>query len=139
MWRNVDWRCACGTIHEDLVEVPYGSPLPKSHFTSCPRCRKVTRCTRVLSAPAQYLGEKPLSPRVHGGSFDTMGKRRLPSLPEFTGETGQDFVDHVHTREYQVTKKRRAAIRAENALKRRRAAAGVSFRHNPVPGDPKWT
>jgi hypothetical protein len=65
-----------------------------------------------------------------------MGFKRLPALPEFKGETGADFVDHVRSPEYQRAKKKRAAVKAENALKQKRAAAGVSFRHNPVPGDP---
>ena len=136
MWRNADWRCSAGHVHEELVQVSAGKKLPRSHFTCCRVCRKVVRCVRVLSAPAKYLGDRPLSPRIRGGSFDTMGYKKLPALPEFKGETGTDFIDHVRTPAYQAAKKQRAAAKAENALKRRRAVAGVSFRHNPVPGDP---
>lgn len=38
-----------------------------------------------MSAPAQYMGEKVLNPRISGGRFDTMGYVTPPSLPDLPG------------------------------------------------------
>jgi hypothetical protein len=143
MLRYYDFACRCGHVHAELVEVPHGQKPDKAYILFCPRCKAKEKHTRMLSAPAVYLGEKQLSPRVCGGSFDTMGHQRQPPVPEFAGETLADFKDFVRTPEYREVKKQRAVVSANNKQKRARARAmkkdpTISFRHNPLPGDPSF-
>jgi hypothetical protein len=130
-------------MRESLVEVPRGKRPPKKTRLACRCASAKVFHERLLSPPAEYLGERPLSVMVTGGSCDTTGHRRLPELPEFTGQTGDDFRDFVQTKEYREAKDRRAKVSAENKVKRKRAAAVrsgklASMRHHPLPGDPSW-
>ena len=85
MLRLFDWECsACKEQHENLAEIPHGK-LPRSVTFECPYCEETVRQRRLISLPAPYMGEKNLSPIVKGGSFDTVGHRKLPDLPDLPG------------------------------------------------------
>ena len=86
MLRLADWKCdTCGELGEELVEVPRGESLPKQQELVCATCNAETTHTRQLALPAPYMGERPLNPRMFGGSFDTMGREAPPDLPELPG------------------------------------------------------
>lgn len=147
MLRLYDWECTkCGAKREALVLVPHGAAPPKTQPLpcTCVASQKDTKHRRLLSRPAQYLGERPLNVVMRGGSCDTMGYKPLPDLPEFPDNgSADDFCDFVQRPEYKEAKKQRAAVERENRTKRKRAAALKrgdikSMRHCPLPGDPSW-
>ena len=145
MFRLFDWSCGrCSTMSEALVEYPMKDGPPDFVDKRCETCVTVTRhLRRRVNRIAAYLGEKPMSPRVKGGHFDTVGYEKAPPLPEFTGTTGKEFREFCHSKPYLDAKAGQAKVKERNALKRKRAAASkrdpnLSFRHHPLPGDPNW-
>lgn len=143
MLRLYDFLCSCGARVEFLVEVPSGESPPKKIKQKCIHCEQTSMMERIVSKPALYLGDRKMSPKVSGGSFDTMGCKRTPRPPEFKGDTYSDFKDFINTREYKEYKDKRKKIVKENSLKKKRANAmkkdpNLSIRHNPVPGDPSF-
>jgi hypothetical protein len=146
MLRLYDFECVCGHIHEELVSVDADETPRQSYPLDCPKCKSAAiGHKRLPPLIAKYMGEKPLSPRVAGGSFDTMGhkkpKTKLPQFPE--NGSYSDFKDHRRTPEFREAKRERLALMRENKTKRARATAArrdpnLSFRHNPVSGDPNW-
>jgi hypothetical protein len=90
------------------------------------------------------MGEKIMNPQVSGGSYDTMGKKKGPRLPELPDNaTGEEIRDFVRSKPYQEIKKERRAIGKENAMKRARARAlrrgeNVNMRRDRLPGDPNF-
>ena len=143
MFRLYDWVCVdCNTSNERLIETKQGDDIPKYANMLCLECGKQSKMYRRLPLVAQYMGEKPFAPVIHGGKFDTAGNKPTPPLPEFTGERFSDFKDYVNTKEYQENKTERKRIKKENAAKKRRLAAlrrgeNVNFRRDRLPGDPK--
>lgn len=140
MLRLYDFRHeACGTERDATVEVPHGTKPKRTYRLDCRACGRKASHLRILSPPAKYLGEKPRSPRIHGGTYDTMGfeqnKHPEPPMPNSTDP--QAFVEHFRSPEYRAFNREEQAVRKRNKPKRARAKAGVSFRHNPLPGDPK--
>lgn len=143
-YRLYDWECQrCYLSHEELVEQPEGSPPPGEAWLMCEVCGTVTEHKRHrINIFAQYLADRPHAPLVKGGRFDTEGYRQARALPEFTGETAQDFEDFRHAKGYQEVKRERARQHRENQVKRERArlireGANIDVRHHPLPGDPK--
>jgi hypothetical protein len=137
-------------MREGIVQYDQGTDPPDQHYLRCERCLrdkgyKATPHDRVrISLPAKDLSDRPMSPMVAGGNFDTVGKKAVPQLPEFKGETGSDFKDFVNHKDYKATKKERQARLNENKAKAERArmikaGANISIRHNPLPGDPSFT
>ena len=85
MLRLADYVCpVCGARYEKLVEKASGDPWPEKSLITCIRDGELMG-DYVMGAPAEYLGEKDLSPVVHGGSFDTMGRRTLPPIQDLPG------------------------------------------------------
>lgn len=129
MFRLYDWLCSkCATPHEAVISLAQGSEPPAHEVMRCPRCKRDTQHARMMPMPAQYLGERPRSPQVFGGKRDTMGFEQAPPPP---GEKAT----RAEVAEWAQAKR---AVRARNAAKRKRAASGVDFRANPLPGDPNW-
>jgi hypothetical protein len=119
---------------------------------------------RRISCPAPYMGEKVLNPMVSGGGFDTTGHKALPALPEFkdSGEVFRDdprseaspgnrgkvareaLTEHFQSSDFKEAKRARAAVKAENKQKQKRAAAirrgeNVNMRRDRCAGDPAIT
>ncbi len=140
MFRLYDWECSrCGTAHERVIELPQGSAPPARKRLDCASCENKTMHARRIAKPAQYLYDRPMSPHVAGGKFDTLGHARLPRLPQPPKDLNpRDVGDFYLSSEFQKRKAERIAARKLNEAKRKRAAAGVDFRANPLPGDPKW-
>lgn len=87
MMRLFDWSCSsCGTRAEQLVRVPAGQDLVKRRALPCDPCGGYELHAVALSLPAPYMGERVINPMVRGGSFDTMGYRQQPALPDLPGE-----------------------------------------------------
>lgn len=86
VFRFYDWQCtACDEQAERLTNVPHGEPVPRQDVMECHACGQFCLHERLMSAPAEYMGEKVHNPMVSGGRFDTMGMRRLPKLPDIDG------------------------------------------------------
>lgn len=145
MYRLYDWRCGtCGYEHEELLGVTDGHQPGRHARIDCARCDRATMHLRLISRPAMFLYDRPLSPKVYGGDFDTMGVRELPSLPEIPDDIGGGEVrDFFSQPAYKEIRAERKAREAENKRKRQRARALKSgkidsLRHHPLPGDPNW-
>lgn len=129
VFRLFDWSCLdCERAHEEVIEVESGKSAPETARLLCPTCERVTAHQRMLPLVAQYMGEKPMAPQVFGGRFDTMGREKAPPPP---GESASRSEVADWARE-------KKAVDGRNKAKRKRAKAGVDFRRNPLPGDPKW-
>lgn len=129
MFRLYDWMCSrCAHTHEAVISLAQGSDPPAQETLRCPRCKRDTPHARMMPLPAPYLGERPMSPQVFGGKRDTMGYEPAPPPPGESA-TRAEVADWA---------KRKRAVRARNAAKRKRAASGADFRANPLPGDPNW-
>ena len=145
MLRLYDFECQYGHHFDDMVNVPDGEKPRAKYRLQCKLCGRRRRVSRLMSAPAKYLGDRPMSPHVYGGQFDTMGGRSLPHLPEFPDDgTGSDFRDFVNQKSYKEIKRERRRVQRENAAKRKRAAAAkrdpnLSFRHTRLSGDPSYS
>lgn len=154
MFRRYDWECqVCGAWFERLVKFPQGDPAPKTlgevedEDLECPKCTgDASTAERLISCPAEYHGERDLSPRVFGGRFDTMGQKQV-ERPKEVGfmptrasyEEARNFVNRPIYKEWRAEKQ---AVRKENKAKRARAAAKergetINFRRDKLPGDPK--
>lgn len=156
MFRRYDWECQrCGAWFERLVSYPEGDPRPKTlgdvedENLNCPSCgNDATEAVCLLSNPAEYHGERDLSPAVMGGRFDTLGRKQvsrpadLPLLPDKASY--EQARAHVTSPMYREWKSEVKATRKENAAKQARASArargeNVNFRRDRLPGDPKLT
>jgi hypothetical protein len=89
-YRLDDWRCdTCGTIREAMTE----RGGPRSATLACDGCSSETTHERLLSAPAEYLGEKVrnhCAVRIKGGKYDTEGYQQGPSIPDIPGAAEHD-------------------------------------------------
>lgn len=143
--RLYDWKCVvCGDTTESMHFIPTGHRPVQARALWCDTCAVSTLHERMFPLPAKYLADRPLSPVVHGGRFDTAGNRVTPKLPPPLPEhaTWGDYKDRWNSKEYLETKRERAAIRAENRRKQERLKAikkdpTIDVRHYPCPGDPK--
>lgn len=155
-FRSYDWECTqCGCVAWHLVDVPHGELPPRTAELPCLECDEMTEHDKVISLVAAYMGEKMLNPIVHGGKFDTAGRRELPSMPAFDNlppdasisarkERVDAYRERFQSNEWREMKRERAAIRAENAQKRQRLAAiargdNINMRRDKCAGDPKVT
>ena len=87
VYRQYDFSCTgCDAEAPYLVDVPSGELPLKSYDMQCQACGDVCAHERLLSMPAPYMGERNLSPVVHGGKFDTAGKAPMPGYPDMPGE-----------------------------------------------------
>lgn len=76
-----DLECmTCELVHEGFAHYNKSG----RYQLVCAKCRKETTHRRLPSLIAKYMGEKLMNFEVAGGSFDTMGKRRLSKPPSFT-------------------------------------------------------
>lgn len=139
MFRLYDWECSlCGAVREHVVSFPQGEKPPPSCDIWCEGCEAFVPHARLSPLPARYLYDRPFSPEVVGGQFDTMGAKRMPALPRPPANVSDSGMrDFYNSREWRDAKDERKAIRAQNEKKRARARAGADFRQNPLPGDPK--
>ena len=164
MWKLFDWECSeCGATKEHMVCPHDGSPATRWVYLPC-QCapgRPVLH-NRVVSAPAKYLGDRPMAPRVYGGSNDTTGYRPVPEYPELRdGVSWEDrevgdgrvqrtkvikasaLIEHQNTAQWREVHKAREAICDENAGKKARLpalrAGKVDLRNSKMPGDPRLT
>lgn len=150
-FRFYDWECArCGVVAEHLVSVPTGEDVPREMDEHCEHCGRWGKHERLMSCPGPYFGEKVINPQVHGGKYDTMGKKRLPRIDTLIdtktrGEMKLDIArmkERRYSKEYQEIMKERASIKKENAAKQKRARAiaegrPINMRRDRLPGDPK--
>lgn len=139
MFRLYDWECSrCNAKREHVVDFPQGESPPSAQRLWCDPCGAVRDHVRLFPLPARYLYDRPFSPEVVGGQFDTMGAKRMPALPKPPdGVSDSGMTDFYNSREWREAKAERKAIRKQNERKRARARAGADFRKNPLPGDPK--
>lgn len=144
VWRQYDWECdLCEYPHTDLVEVATGEEVPRYYRLDCPSCGADTVHRRIMSAPAQYMYDRPYAPIVKGGRFDTAGNRKPPPLPELPADASMDKArDLFASKDYKERKRERFAVAQENAQKRARLKAmkkhpTMDLRNTPLPGDPK--
>jgi hypothetical protein len=80
MLKLYDWECQhCGAVSEQFVDVD--TDAPQWYVHDCGTCQAGTAHRRLMSAPAQYLADRVMAPRVIGGRHDTMGCQSLPELP----------------------------------------------------------
>jgi hypothetical protein len=87
MLRSYDWECCeCEAVNWFLLNVPHGENAPRETIHECKHCEKITRHERLISLTAPYCGERQHSPQMFGGSFDTMGNRSEPVLPDLPGQ-----------------------------------------------------
>lgn len=145
-YRQYDWSCKeCAAVHPDLVWVPSGQDVPDQAELHCASCGIVGPHQRRISAPAFYMYDRPWAPQVFGGSFDTMGNKRPPPLPELPdGASLSDAKDFFNQTEYKEAKAERKHAQGLNKIKKQRAAAmrkdpNIDLRRAPLPGDPKGT
>lgn len=83
-----DYECTeCGRKREAFLSVPPGASPQSQRGLECSDCAGFTIHDRLISAPSQYLGERQFNPMIHGGRWDTMGARELPTLPDLPGES----------------------------------------------------
>jgi hypothetical protein len=148
VFRFFDFQCTvCNVVRDAVIEYPQGETPPKTQQLTCFDCQKETRHERLISMPAEYHGEKVLNPVVSGGSFDTAGKKQVPTLPDLprgVAETTSNYRQLFSTSEYREAKREREAVKKENAakqdrLKKLRAGANINMRRDKLPGDPKIT
>jgi len=86
MFRLFDWECHdCGRVIEEMIDVPRDEDPPTTIQHPCICCDGPAIFERLFPLPAPYLGEKVHNYAQCGGSFDTMGHRKLPSLPTAPG------------------------------------------------------
>ena len=143
MFRNYDWECSnCDCVSEYIVQFPQGEKPPKVIEEFCSQCDTTCQMTRCLSLPSKYMGETVINPMVSGGSFDTVGKKKLPKMPMMPdGLNASAKKDFFYSKEYQSAKQRRKKVIKENRAKQKRAAliesgANINMRHDRLPGDP---
>jgi hypothetical protein len=156
MFRNYTWECqACGGYFDRMVKYPEANEAPRElgdvedEDTLCPLCGgDAVDAQRCISLPAEYHGEKDLSPRVAGGSYDTMGMKQVKrpdeigTMPDHASyEQARSFVNRPIYKEWKAEER---ANRSENKAKQKRAAAkargeNINFRRDKLPGDPKVT
>ena len=143
MFRNYDWQCSnCDGVSEHVVQFPQGDMPPKTIEEHCPHCDGVHMMARCLSLPSKYMGETVINPMVSGGSFDTVGKKKLPKMPMMPdGLNASAKKDFFYSKEYQSAKQRRKKVIKENRAKQKRAAliksgANINMRTDRLPGDP---
>ena len=145
VFRQYDIEClGCGHVHAGLIQAMSGQPVPKRVNDDCPRCGKETRHDRLISCPAEYMGEKDQSPIVKGGNMDTAGEERLPELPTLPTMSHSDqYRDLFKTPEYKEAKRKRTVVSSNNKQKKRRLAAkmrgeNVNFKRDRCKGDPNF-
>lgn len=144
-FRQYDFACSdCGTVHTDLVWSDHGSRPPATAQLKCGECGEATLHERCLSCPAKYTYDKPFSPQVYGGKYDTMGHRQSGvELPDLPRDASFD-----QARDVLMSKDRKEKVEAnlatarENRMKRKRAAAmkrdpNLSLRAHRLAGDPE--
>jgi len=163
VWKLYDWMCTdCGNVREHMVRPDDGQGAPRLVALPCD-CGgspggSIHR--RLASAPAKYLGDRPMAPRVYGGSYDTTGYRSVPEYPELRdGVTFEEregpggrpqktkvikasaLIEHQNTPQWREVHEAREAICDENAMKRARLpalkAGKVDLRGSKLPGDPR--
>jgi len=97
-YRFYDWECTgCENQHSPLVWVDHGAEVPETERIDCPVCMAKTKHERRISRPAYYTYDLPYAPAVHGGSFDTMGYRKPPPIPELPNDASM-----AQAREFQA-------------------------------------
>lgn len=90
-FRYSDFECTkCGTVDAKLYETPHGMPKPKFAILECRNCETERLQERLISMPAQYMGEKTLNPNMRGGNYDTMGHAPMPDIPDLPGAKEHD-------------------------------------------------
>ena len=146
MFRLNEWECvACGVAHEDLVDVPHGKAPSRFCVLWCPACETQGQHERLLSASAEYHGEKALNPHVYGGKYDTMGRAEVPLLPELPPGAPGDVDDYRQlfaSPEWKEARREQKHVIGLNEQKRARARAAqrgqaINFRRDKCAGDPK--
>jgi len=144
MYRLADYVCKrCGLKTETLVSVPRGKTIPKRKRLDCDHCLATMPHDYVMSAPAQYLGERVLNPAVFGGEHDTMGYQEAPDLPDFPDgfdAQPEHYRELIAKPEFQEAKAERSRVAARNKAKRKRAKAirrgeNVNMRRDKVEGE----
>lgn len=147
-YRYYDWECThCGDVSARLCWVPHGEGPPSGIKDYCQRCDDLVDVERLISAPAEYMGEKPWAPMVAGGKFDTTGHapvRQLPDPPSGAMSDPAALREHFRSPEWKDAKAQRAEQTAHNRTKRertRKMQQGQSFNlrrsEDRLPGDPK--
>ena len=164
MWKLYDWQCTeCSTTREHMVCPRDGEEAQTLTWLPCGCAnRRATLHRRLVSAPAKYLGDRPMHPAVYGGNKDTAGYRSVPDYPELKeGITYEDrevadgrvqrtkvvkasaLMEHQNTAQWREVHAAREAICDENATKRKRLpalkAGKVDLRNSKTPGDPRFT
>ena len=141
-----DWECdECHDVSEQLVWVDEGEDRPTKATLDCDSCSKDTVHSRRMSAPAEYLYDRPYAPMVQGGKFDTTGNRKPPAMAELPGDASMDQArDYFQTAQFKEIKEARHATHLENSAKKARAAAmknhpTMDIRNTPLPGDPSFS
>lgn len=146
MYRLYDWDCdGCGMTHAELYWTTGGKVPPREAEMLCPGCEGYHPHRRVVSMPAVYLADRPLNPMVQGGSFDTMGYRPTPMVPDHPlgdAATWTDWKDHWRSKEWQNARAEQKNVIKQNKQKRKRAAAikrgeNINMRVDRCEGDPR--
>lgn len=141
-YRWNDWLCLkCDKPNEHLVWVDGPGIPPLRTVLECKSCFAECEHTRIPSAPAKYVYDRPYAPMVFGGKHDTMGYRSMPKLVDIPqGKQFDKARDIIGSPGMQDRAKERLAIYRENGMKRRRAEAmkkgETDIRRSPLPGDP---
>ena len=160
--RRFDFECSkCTHVHDDMIDVPMefnkkkydagepeskcwqsGTP-PKRVKLECKWCGEMATHTRLLSAPAQYLYDRPYPAEVYGGKYDTEGYRQVWDTPKLPADADFDQArDILGSKKWQEKKKEKWDVNKQNMAKRQRRAAmrkhpTMNMRNTPLPGDPK--
>lgn len=162
MLKIYDWECVkCGARSEHFITVERGRTPPSWLRFLC-SCGGRPEHRRLVSMPARYLGDKPVTTCVYGGNSDTAGFRAVPAYPElrdgvrFEKREAPDgslrntkivkasaLMEHQNSVEWREVHKAREAICDENAAKLSRLpalkAGKISLRDTKLPGDPSLT
>lgn len=144
----------------DVTCIPCGNELddqwlpyrdPGLYDIECDVCGKETKHKRnAVQLIAVYMGEKPYSPMVYGGTSDTTGYGKHPLSNDMV-EMAKQIVrskDPDEVVERTRDPKWKAAVAMDKAHKKNQRAKRLrtkliksgqpySVRHNPLPGDPK--
>lgn len=163
MWKLYDWQCCdCGDVRESMINPPDGEDAPRFIVLACP-CADDEDGTamhqRLVSAPAKYLGDRPLTGRVFGGNYDTCGWRTPPAYPELKEGVRHErrevapghfidtkvieagaLIEHQNRPEWNEAHRARRAMLKEDEARRARAphlkAGTADLRQQKLPGDP---